>query len=256
MATVYDIIIPNSMDIALNDSIRSSINTSNQNNAINYMYSKMSSRVKVVPIFKTLREHKKEYLYFRTDHHWTATGAYYAYLKFAEVKGMAPASLDQFDVVEFNGFLGSFYGESGQSSALSANPDTVVAYVPKSTNSMQFTDRSGQTLAWNIVYDVSGWNASSKYNTFIGGDNPISVIQNPNINDNSAVVVVKESYGNAFVPFLVENYQTVVVVDYRYCKDTLNSVVANYGAKDVIFINNVVATGTPARIENLNYLIR
>ena len=255
-ATVYDIIVPNSMDITLNDSIRKSLATSNQNDAINYMYSKMSKNVKVVPIYKTLREHKKEYVYFRTDHHWTALGAYYAYEKFAKVKGIKAASLDDFEMVAYDGFLGSFYAESGQLPALAANPDTVYGYIPKSTNSMKFVDKNGNEIAWNIVYDVSGWNSSTKYNAFIGGDNPLSIIENPDINDGSSCVVIKESYGNAFVPFLVANYQTIYVVDYRYYNEPLYNFIINNGIKDVIFINNVVATGTPARIENLEHLTR
>ena len=58
------------------------------------------------------------------------------------------------------------------------------------------------------------------------------------------------------MPFLVANYQTIYVVDYRYYNEPLYNFIINNGIKDVIFINNVVATGTPARIENLEHLTR
>jgi len=74
---------------------------------------------------------------------------------------------------------------------------------------------------WNIINDVSDYAPGVKYSCFIGGDNPFSWINNPDITDGSSCVVIKESYGNAFVPFLVDHYQMVYVVDYRYYEDNL-----------------------------------
>ena len=96
-ATVYDIIVPNSMGICAPESITSGINTSDQKKAINYMYSGMNN-VKTVPIFDTLKSHRNEYIYFRTDHHWTALGAYYAYCELMKAKGVSPSPLDSFTV--------------------------------------------------------------------------------------------------------------------------------------------------------------
>ena len=56
-------------------------------------------------------------------------------------------------------------------------------------------------INYNIITDVSDWNKSSKYSAFIGGDNPYSQIHNPERTDGSSCVVIKESFGNAFVPF-------------------------------------------------------
>ncbi|MBE6015500.1 MAG: hypothetical protein E7241_09090 [Lachnospiraceae bacterium] len=250
-ASVYDIIIPNSMGVVLPDKIRENINTSDQREAINYMYSVMSDKVKKVNIFDTLKSHKGEYIYFRTDHHWTQLGAYYAYTEFCKSKGISPKPLEYYEVKQFEGFLGSFYSDSGQAPELAKTPDTVYAYYPKATNKMTYLDRKGNEGSWNIINDVSSWGAGSKYNCFIGGDNPLSTIVNPEINDGSAVVVVKESYGNAFVPFLVDHYNYVYVVDYRYYQGKLGDLVAEKGIKDVIYINNIMATGTNVRINDL-----
>ena len=68
--------------------------------------------------------------------------------------------------------------------------------------------------------------------------------------------MVKESYGNAFVPFLVDHYEHVYVIDYRYYTDgTLADFVKANGVKDVIFINNLSATGTTARLDNIETLL-
>lgn len=245
-AAVYDIIVPTSMDITLPASVRKDVQSSDQRKAMDYMYDSMSDDVAKVDIYDHLRNHRDEYIYFRTDHHWTALGAYYAYEKFCQVKGVAPASLeDDFQTVEYPGFLGSFYSDSGKSPAL-AGGDTITAYVPKDTNSIAITQNDGSPLNWMVVSDVSTWAASSKYSCFIGGDNAWSVIENPNVTDGSACIVIKESFGNAFVPFLVPDYQKVYVVDYRYISkvkgDKLNALVDATGAKDVLFVNNISAT--------------
>ena len=197
-------------------------------------------------MYDNLRNHRDEYIFFKTDHHWTALGAYYAYEDYCEAKGITPADLDtEFKKVEYPGFLGSFYSESGKKPAL-AGGDTVVAYVPNDTNSIAITQNDGSLLNWMVVSDVSTWNSSSKYSCFIGGDNPWSVIDNPNVNDGTACIVVKESFGNAFVPFLVPNYDKIYVVDYRYISkvksEKLTALVDSTGAKDVLFLNNISAT--------------
>lgn len=253
-ANVYDIIVPLSTDIVLKDSVRAGLNTSDQKSAIKYMYSGFTE-AKTVDIFETLRAHRDEYLYFRTDHHWTALAAYYTYTEWAEAKGITPNSLDSYETVTFDGFLGTLYAKTNKSQALADTPDEVIAYYPMGTNSITITQNNGELLYWNIITDVSSWVSSSKYNTFIGGDNPFSVIKNPTITDGSSCVVIKESFGNAFVPFLVDHYQYVYVIDYRYYKGSLTDFVKQNNVQDVIFINNISATSTSARVNELTNLV-
>ena len=252
-ANVYDIIVPNSMGVMLSDEYKQEkgITTSDQKQAIAYMSASMNDNVKSVSIFDTLRSHWKDYIYFRTDHHWTATGAYYAYEEFAKVKGFTPTPLENYESHEYDGFLGTFYADSKMSSALGKTPDTVVTYTPTSTNDIHITGRDGNEFDWKIVMDVSDYNSSGKYSAFIGGDNPFSVIENPKRKDGSSCVVIKESYGNAFVPFLVDHYQTVYVVDYRYYEENVLDFVTENKIRDVIFINNIMATSTDQRVQEM-----
>lgn len=249
-AAVYDMIVPTSIDITLDDATRNSITSSNQQKAILYMYSRLSSKVGKTYVYDVLKEHRNEYIYFDTDHHWTADGAYYAYTTFMKQLGKSPASLDRFQRIEFSGFKGSFYTQSGIS-ALADNPDMVVAYKPLSTNHIKFYNRTYDLTDYNIITDVSGWNATSKYSTFIGGDNPFSMINNPDIHDGSSILVIKESYGNAFVPFLTESYENVYVIDYRYYTGTVSRIVDEYGVDTVLFLNNIGATSTDARVAEM-----
>ena len=239
--TVYDILAPTSIGVNLDDQIQEELYSSNQGDAFQYIERKMTDGVQVVNPYETLRSHNSEYLYFGTDHHWTALGAYYTYTEFAAKKGITPHSLDEFQKMEFPGFLGTFYASSNQADALRNNPDTVIAYVPNGTNDMSYISYDGLEYQWNVVADATEYDENSKYMCFIGGDQPYAEIHNPNITDGSACVVIKESYGNAFVPFLVDHYESVYVVDYRYYQGSLSYLVISEGINDVIFLNNAEA---------------
>lgn len=250
-ANVYDIIVPTSIGITLPDEIKSQINSSDQKKAIDYFYSGLSADVKKVDVYNTLMSHRNEYIYFNTDHHWTALGAYYAYEQYAVASGKAVLPLDFYTQVKFDNFLGTFYGDTGKLPELENNPDTVYAYKPNSNATMYYVDKSGNKHSWPIIMDVSKYGKSMKYNTFIGGDNPFTEITNPNVTDGSSVVVVKESFGNAFVPFLVENYNKVYVIDYRYYGKSISNFVTENNVKDVIYINNISATRNASLVKSL-----
>lgn len=241
-ASVYDMVVPNSMGIMLPDDLRDSVNSSDQDKAIKYMYGSMGGDVKTVDVYGTLMSHRDEYIYFRTDHHWTALGAYYAYEQFASAAGVAKIPLSRYETVDFPGFLGTFYSATGQNGALGANPDTVTAYKPFNNASLVYTDKDGQQVQWDVIEDVSDWDAAYKYNTFIGGDNPFTEITNNDLHDGSSIVVVKESYGNAFVPFLIADYEKVYVIDYRYWNGSITDFVTDSGVKNVLFLNNISMT--------------
>lgn len=238
---MYDIIVPNSFGVNFDESVQKNMNASNQGDAINYIYKRLDSSIKSVETYKILRDNNSEYLYFNTDHHWTARGAYYAYKSFCNKKGITPHSLSQFEQKKFSGFVGSFYAYSKQSKAIGSNPDTVEAFVPMGTNEETITPKKGKSYTYKIISDGNKLGKSNKYLTFIGGDQPLIKIKNPKINDGSACVVIKESYGNAFVPFLVDHYQYVYVVDYRYYSGDATKLAQKHSNTDLIFLNNTEA---------------
>lgn len=253
--TVYNILVPNNSGVMLSEDELSKLAGSDQEQAIDYYYSIESDDVKTVDTIKTLREHNDEYLYFRTDHHWTQLAAYYVYQNFCKVKGIEAHDLTYYDKKEFKNFLGTFYSTLGNSN-MEANPDTVDAYVPKGTNDMTFWDTDGKEWNWNVIYDVDSWASSSKYMTFIGGDRPMEVIENPQIKDGSSCVVLKESYGNCFVPFLVDHYQTVYVIDYRYTTVNVLDFVKEKQADDLIIINNITIIGSTSVVDLISGLLK
>lgn len=232
---MYVMICPISAGVMLDQTVLDDMGCSDEKAAIDYIYGKMDQGIHTVSAFDNLRKHNAEYIYFHTDHHWTALGAYYAYEEFCKEKGIEPNDIEDFQTMEFPGFLGTFVSSSNNNAALTANPDTVVAYVPNGTNAMTMHYTNGSVVDWFIVNDVSSYAKSELYATFVGGDRPFSYAHNPNITDGSAVMVIKDSYGNAFIPFLIDHYEYVYWVDARYTSNTISQMVADYNIQDVIY---------------------
>lgn len=247
---VYAMPIPTAIGITLPDDLWKDFQVAtHQGVDIETVLGKMSSNVIPVNVYDNMMLHRDEYLYFHTDYHWNGRGAYYAYETFCKTKGMTPVTLSERVEKQFPGFLGVLYqNNSSQDPVLKENPDTVYAYCPKATNiSMEYTDSKGETHPWQIITDVSDWAASSKYNTFAGGDNPISVFKNPGVTDNSVCIVVKDSYGNALLPLLVDHYSTIYEIDFRYWSGDLISFAQEKGATDMLFALNMmnICSSTP-----------
>ena len=258
IATVYDMVIPTSIDIDLPESYidRNQLNTSDQRQAIeDYIYpsiNAMNSSVKTVSVFDALKSHANEYLYFRTDHHWTQLGAYYGYVEFCKARGFEPVALDQFDRADYTGYLGSFYTATN-SAALAANPDTVEAYIPRADVNLSFTQTDGQTVeSWPLIADGEQYDTTSKYIAYCAGDQPYEEIVNNDMAEGPSIVVVKESFGNCFLPFLVNHYKNVYVVDYRSYTGTVTDLVNSTGATDVLLLNNISMTRNEGLIDSFS----
>ena len=255
-ADVYAMIVPTSIDITLNDNLREQTSSADQKKALNYFNTSFRDVTAVDGIYDTERLHRKEYTYFRTDHHWTALGAYYAYEQFALKKGITPIPLENYETKTYDNFLGTFYSSSGQTSKMAENPDYVTAYLPYNNVNCHIVEADGDAFDWNVVTDVTNYDRGSKYLTFIGGDNAITTITNQDNPDGEVCIVIKESYGNAFVPFLIPHYSTIYVIDPRHYDGTLSEFSSDKNIDDVIFIANISTTRNYIYIDAMERLIK
>ena len=143
---------------------------------------------------------------------------------------------------EYTGYLGSFY-DSSQSSALAANPDTVEAYIPQADVTLNATQADGTVPEdWPLIYDGDQYDTNMKYIIFCAGDQPYEEITNNDMADGPSCIVVKESFGNCFIPFLVNHYKTVYVVDYRDYQGSVTALAQEKGVDDVLCVNNISMT--------------
>ena len=233
---------PTSIGIMVEKQYLEKLNCAPQDEMLEYMHSNMSEDVIGVDTVTALLEHNDEYIYFRTDHHWTALGAYYAYEALCETLGMEAAPLDSFEEWDQGTFWGSLYGKVSRPTKLRA--DNVTAYVPQGDIAMQVYNSSYSTpQEMPILQDMTKRDENEKYLTFLCGDKMMVKITNESLPEGTSCVVIKDSYGNCFVPFLTQNYHTVYAIDYRkYHEMGLSRFVEEYGVQDIIFAPYLIAT--------------
>lgn len=199
-----------------------------QKTAVDRVYGGLDEGVKAVDAWAAIKGHTDEYVYFRTDHHWTALGAYYAYTAFCEAAGLEAIPLEDYDAFEVEGFLGYLYNQR-PTEGLAENADTITYYVLK--------DKSFTT--YPTLIDT----ASDRYTMFIHGDNAYLAITT-SVKNGRTAVVVKDSYANCFVPFLAPHYERIVVIDPRRFEEpfSITEEVLTYADADLIFVNYVFST--------------
>lgn len=233
----FDLPIPASVGVILSSDLLDRLGMDDQGQAIAFKFEKENDDVYKVNVFNTLIQHNKEYIYFRTDHHWTALGAYYAYESFCRVADFEPVPLDQFEELDMGDFLGSFYSTSPAPAKLET--DTLIAYQPPGNIEMQLY-RNGTTFSAEPIIDMSASNIFSKYSAFLGGDSMMTVLTNNDLPDAPNCAVYKDSYGNPFVLYLTQHYHRVYALDFRqYDAMTMRSFIQNYHISDVILAESM-----------------
>jgi len=215
-----------------------------QYDAINFVNSNLSEKIIPVDAYTPIREHIKEYVYYRTDHHWTALGAYYGYTGFTKAAGLDAMNLDEYTIGEAPGFLGHL-STVNPSKTVNNNPDNVIFYNSpvKSNMEVYFYDKeTGEKKSYSgAVISKSYIEKDQKYGIFLGGDFPLGIIKTDS-NSDEKIMVLKDSYGNAFIPFLLPHYSEIYVVDPRHYKESIVDLVNENGIDEVLFLNYVLTT--------------
>ena len=233
---VISAMAPQAVGIMVEQKYMEKLGCSDQEAALDYILSRMNSNVVKVDMFQRLVDHNDEYIYFRTDHHWTALGAYYAYEEICQVLGMEAAPLENFEVWDQGEFTGTLYFECTNPERLRV--DTCYAYDPPGDLTTYITDDKYGTFETEVLTDMSYAGRHAKYYVFLYGDNALTEITNHDIPDGKTCVVIKDSFGNPLVPFLTQNYHKVLALDFRhYYTMDLQEFVEAYDVDDVIFAN-------------------
>lgn len=253
---LYTLIVPTAIGITFPDNKINKVNSSNQEDAIHKLHKKIKSPVKKIDLYDTLMKHRTEYIYFRTDHHWTGLGAYYTYQEYCLQTDQMPHALEEYEEDSFGNFIGTYYGDSNKNKNL--RTDKVKVYYPLSNEklSMRYQMDSGAMAKGNVIEDASNFGISGKYLAFLGGDNAYTIISNPEIEEDTACIIVKESYGNAFAPYLADHYKKVYVVDYRYWTGKLSTLAKEKNVQDILFVNNISMTRNAYLIGQLAKIAR
>lgn len=191
----------------------------------------------------TLNAHKDEYIFYRTDHHWTTLGAYYAYAALAEGMGLEPMPLSSFDrQVVSQEFFGTTFSSSG---VRWLEPDTMEFFVPQEaatvTNYFDGTPTEGQ------LYDLTKLEEKDKYSAFLGGNKPLTVVKsNVAPADAPKLMLIRDSYADSMAPFLCYHFSEIHLVDPRYYKTSMAQYVKDNAIDQVLVmyaVNNFVKDG-------------
>lgn len=233
---------PTAVGVMIEPEYLEQLNCARQDLVQETLHENMSDSIVKVDVFSNEVTHNSEYIYFRTDHHWTALGAYYAYEALCHATDQTPAPLDSFTPWDQGTFVGSLYGKARWPNKL--KKDDVIAYIPQGDITMQvYEGPYSAPYEMPLLRDTSQENEYTKYVTFLSSDHPLCKITNESLPEGSVCLIIKDSFGNCFAPFLTQNYHTVYAMDYRKFNGMgLKQFVETYGVQDVIFAPYLIAT--------------
>lgn len=185
--------------------------------------------VKKDEVWENLYSHRDEYIYYRTDHHWTMRGAWYAYEAWAKERGIIPVPLESVKKsVQKENFLGTHYGRIHYAK----QPDVIELYDPGIICSVVYdlgeSQRSG-------LYQDDLLESEDAYRFFLDGNHP--VIQIRTDQEKGHLVVLKDSFANCLIPFLTAHYRDITVLDPRYFRADIPSWLEQQQVTEVLIIS-------------------
>ncbi len=185
-----------------------------------------------VDVTETLKAHKEEYIYYKTDHHWTQHGAYYAYEAWAKSAGFTPLSKEEFNIVMASD---EFYGTLHAKVNVNVSPDEIYLYEIK--KDMQYNLLYNFNEKRDSIYQMSALDTRDKYTVFMGGNHPVIEIGTNNTNGRK-LLVIKDSFAHSFVPFVINHYEETHMIDLRHFNMDITQYMEDEGITDVLVMYN------------------
>lgn len=216
-ADVYFALIPDKSDLYASLLPNNAPNDS-EKEVIDYCYDK-SSAINV-DMYSALSSHTDEYIFYRTDHHWTSLGAYYGLSALAESMGLPCPALDSY--TDRHVVSEEFYGTTWSSSGFSwVDPDTMEIFVNE-PEGLKVTSYPEGSPVEGKLYDFSFLEKKDKYSMFMGGNCPMHVIET-GAEDKPSLLILRDSYTDSLIPFLLDDFSEIHVLDLRYYRASLKA---------------------------------
>ncbi len=233
---MYFLLAPTAISV-LSEELPDHAVTESQDEFIDQLYEALPENVTAIdvrPVFDTVSD--KSTLYYRTDHHWTAEGALLAWNEAKSVMGI------QTDVTFTRGTVTNrFYGSLVSKSGFSVDtPDEIQICLPDNAPAdfvytVNYPDEMRRTAS---VYDLQALNSDDPYTVFFGSNHPLVEIDTT-IPTDRKLLVIKDSYANCFVPFMLTEFQKIDLLDPRYYYDNIDVLMQSEGFTDILFLYNV-----------------
>ena len=191
--------------------------------------------IRFVDAYSALNDKREQALFYKTDHHWTTKGAYYAYRELCRQMGIVPQDEDSFDNRQVTDeFYGSLYSKSG---FRHLQPDRIDLYLPKKSDkiTVSYVDEGRVS---NSLYEPGNLSKKDKYAVFLNGNHALVRIETEGPADQK-LLVVKDSYANSLIPFLTKHFGEIDVVDLRYDDESLQQLVQERQIHNMLILYNV-----------------
>jgi hypothetical protein len=205
-----------------------------QSKDITLVKENLGDNITYFDLTETMKSHKKEQIYYKTDHHWTSLGAKYAFealapqLKITDV----PSEYTVYPVT--HSFQGTLSSKSGYTRA----EDTIEVYIPKDgapDTLVNYTEQGEKTAS---IYHSSALKQKDKYEVFFGGNYARIDIDTPTSPDRN-LLIFKDSYANCMIQFLQPYFRTITMIDARYYYDDVDRVISDRNITDILYLYNV-----------------
>lgn len=230
----YALIAPNAVNV-LSDKLPASAPVKNQNPYLDASRDALEKAgITFIDVRNILTQHKGEGIYYRTDHHWTTQGAYFAYLEAAKSMNLDSASISYEKLPVSHAFQGTLSAKSGFRSREKEEMDVFLPRNSDLSSVVSYVDQQQKSASF---YSTKQLKRRDKYAMFFDGNHPKVVIRTP-VEENRTLLVLKDSYANCFVPFLAQHYRTIVMVDPRYYYGDLEELIQVENIQEVLFLYN------------------
>lgn len=170
--------------------------------------------------------------FYRTDHHWSTMGAYQGYTALASAMNGNVTILDHEPTLVSDSFYGTTYSSAG---AGWVEPDKMYTWVPESGSITVTRYPEGKPLPGSL-YDLSKLELKDKYSMFLGGNQPLCVIENTDAATDQKLLVIRDSYSDSLAPFLALDYEEVHLFDPRYNLTSISQYVEENAIDQVLVL--------------------
>ncbi len=225
------LIVPDS--IAVNGDKISNKLADDQEKEIEYIYSKLkySNNYNVVESLK--KGNGKNQMYYKTDHHWTSYGAFTAYQDYFYQKGIDAVSVDNFELTKVSD---DFLGTSSSLALGLAKPEEMNILDKKYSVEVNYVYENVKTSS---LYNYDYLEKKDKYSMFLDNNHGLITIKNKEVSDGSNILLIKNSYANCFIPFIVNHYENIHVVDLRYFGGSVSKYVDDNKIDNILVLYNL-----------------
>lgn len=236
---VYDELTPRYLPLVDQLSLINSINS--------YLSLKSNDHINTINVAEELLKNKDDYIYYKTDHHWTSYGAYLAYLTYMDYLGLEIVDINNLEKITINNFLGTYYNRSKY---FKADSDFIIYY---NILGLHIEIDGKEQLS---LMDLDKFKGSDKYSAFLWGNNGLTKVINENISEErkgSSILIFKDSYANSFIQFLSYNYEIIDIIDLRYFKESIRNFMKDKDYNEILIMYSFNNLSTDINIRRLKF---